>query len=249
MRVLANRSSEPTKFLSCESRSVLLTKERFSTAVNCRFVSQPTYKTMTWWDSPLNSDLRLAIAVKYWYSIPIGVLNQRYIMICDSYFSVKKNYNQAITYRPRCTPKRSSLQVIRYRSWKAAQVLTALHVNGRQPELFTNNFCPAIRHTSFFSLVLNYSPWSTGTAVQWVIAVDALFRAREKASSSTHWYTSKKELEWVWVTCSAVSGRSYVEIPILADDKLEFVTYSAQLRRRYKVDPLTWYDIKKMPSE
>ncbi len=46
--VLANRSREPTKLLSCDSRSALLTKEGlaiFGAPVNCRFVTQPTYKT------------------------------------------------------------------------------------------------------------------------------------------------------------------------------------------------------------
>ncbi len=41
----------------------------------------------------LKSDLRLTMAVKYWYTIQIGD--------CNSWFSVKKyNSNRAIFYRP-----------------------------------------------------------------------------------------------------------------------------------------------------
>ncbi len=57
LAVLANWSSEPTKFLSCESWSALLTKGRLAfwcPCYNCRFMSHPTYmyETTIWWASP-----------------------------------------------------------------------------------------------------------------------------------------------------------------------------------------------------
>ncbi len=94
---LANQSSKPTKFSSCESRSALLAKERLAIGVpvKCRFVSQPTYKTTTWlamavkdWSATrpflLKSDLWLTMAVRYWYTMKIGVLNNdlRFVVLC-----------------------------------------------------------------------------------------------------------------------------------------------------------------------
>ncbi len=48
--ILASRSSEPTKFLSCELRSALLTKEHFSDLV-------PLLTTDSWASPVLNYDL------------------------------------------------------------------------------------------------------------------------------------------------------------------------------------------------